>query len=251
MRRTVVAANWKMNMTPSQAEEFINAIKTDINGADNEVFIIPPFTAIPKVTSLLEDTDVKVGAQNLYFEEKGAFTGEISAEMLTDAGVEAVVIGHSERREYFSEDDEIINKKLKKAIEHGLTPILCCGESLETREEGKAAEWIERQITQDFDGIGREDALKCIIAYEPIWAIGTGKVATSDQAEEICAKIREKLTQLYDQEAADGIRILYGGSVNAGNCAELFAKDNIDGGLIGGAGLKPEFTDIVKTGSPN
>lgn len=251
MRRTVVAANWKMNMTPSQAEEFINAIKTDINGADNEVFIIPPFTAIPKVTSLLEDTDVKVGAQNLYFEEKGAFTGEISAEMLADAGVEAVVIGHSERREYFSEDDEIINKKLKKAIEHGLTPILCCGESLETREEGKAAEWIERQITQDFDGIGREDALKCIIAYEPIWAIGTGKVATSDQAEEICAKIREKLTQLYDQEAADGIRILYGGSVNAGNCAELFAKDNIDGGLIGGAGLKPEFTDIVKTGSPN
>ncbi len=251
MRRTVVAANWKMNMTPSQAEEFINAIKTDINGADNEVFIIPPFIAIPKVISLLEDTDVKVGAQNLYFEEKGAFTGEISAEMLTDAGVEAVVIGHSERREYFSEDDEIINKKLKKAIEHGLTPILCCGESLETREEGKAAEWIERQITQDFDGIGREDALKCIIAYEPIWAIGTGKVATSDQAEEICAKIREKLTQLYDQEAADGIRILYGGSVNAGNCAELFAKDNIDGGLIGGAGLKPEFTDIVKTGSPN
>ena len=251
MRRTVVAANWKMNMTPSQAEEFINAIKTDINGADNEVFIIPPFIAIPKVKALLEDTDVKVGAQNLYFEEKGAFTGEISAEMLADAGVEAVVIGHSERREYFSEDDEIINKKLKKAIEHGLTPILCCGESLETREEGKAAEWIERQITQDFDGIGREDALKCIIAYEPIWAIGTGKVATSDQAEEICAKIREKLTQLYDQEAADGIRILYGGSVNAGNCAELFAKDNIDGGLIGGAGLKPEFTDIVKTGSPN
>ena len=251
MRRTVVAANWKMNMTPSQAEEFINAIKTDINGADNEVFIIPPFIAIPKVTSILEDTDVKVGAQNLYFEEKGAFTGEISAEMLADAGVEAVVIGHSERREYFSEDDEIINKKLKKAIEHGLTPILCCGESLETREEGKAAEWIERQITQDFDGIGREDALKCIIAYEPIWAIGTGKVATSDQAEEICAKIREKLTQLYDQEAADGIRILYGGSVNAGNCAELFAKDNIDGGLIGGAGLKPEVTDIVKTGSPN
>lgn len=251
MRRTVVAANWKMNMTPSQAEEFINAIKTDINGADNEVFIIPPFIAIPKVKALLEDTDVKVGAQNLYFEEKGAFTGEISAEMLADAGVEAVVIGHSERREYFSEDDEIINKKLKKAIEHGLTPILCCGESLETREEGKAAEWIERQITQDFDGIGREDALKCIIAYEPIWAIGTGKVATSDQAEEICAKIREKLTQLYDQEAADGIRILYGGSVNAGNCAELFAKDNIDGGLIGGAGLKPEFTDIVKTGSLN
>ncbi len=246
MRRTVVAANWKMNMTPSMAEEFTGSIKDQIVDAEAEVYIIPPFISIPKVKEVLSGTDVKIGAQNLYFEEKGAFTGEVSASMLTDSGVDAVIIGHSERREYFNEDDTIINKKLKKALEHDLTPILCCGESLETREAGKAVEWIERQITEDLSGISKDDVLKCIIAYEPIWAIGTGKVATSDQAEEICAKIREKIEQLYDKDAADSIRILYGGSVNAGNCAELFAKENIDGGLIGGAGLKPEFVEIVK-----
>ena len=181
----------------------------------------------------------------MYFEEKGAYTGEISAEMLVDAGVKYVVLGHSERREYFKEDDVILNKKVKKALEAGLTPILCCGESLEQREMGVTLDWIRLQIKSDLDGVTAEQVASMVIAYEPIWAIGTGKTATSDQAEEVCAAIRECIKEMYGEATAEAVRIQYGGSVNAGNAAELFAKANIDGGLVGGASLKADFGKIV------
>lgn len=248
MRKTIVAANWKMNMTPSQGVDFINSILGDIKGSKAEVHIIPPFVCIPSVLNALEGSNLIVGAQNLYFEEKGAFTGEISGQMLKDAGCRSVIVGHSERRLYFNETDEIINLKLKKALEHELIPILCCGESLETRKAGEAGSFIEGQIESALLGVSKKDVMGLIIAYEPIWAIGTGEVATSDQAEEICSIIRSKLESLYDNETAKNTHILYGGSVNASNCKELFSSPNIDGGLIGGAGLKPEFIDIVKCG---
>ena len=180
----------------------------------------------------------------MYFEEKGAYTGEISAEMLVDAGVKYVVIGHSERRDYFKEDDVLLNKKVKKAIE-GLTPILCCGETLEQREMGVTLDWIRLQIKSDLAGVAAADVANMVIAYEPIWAIGTGKTATSDQAQEVCGAIRACVAEIYDQATADSVRIQYGGSVNAGNAAELFAKPDIDGGLVGGASLKADFGKIV------
>ena len=245
MRRRIVAANWKMNMTSDEAGAFINTIREGINGKEAEVHIIPPSVDIAVVKDALKGTDILVGAQNMYYEDKGAFTGEISADMLTCLGVHSVVIGHSERRNIFSEDDEMINLKVKKALEKGLVPILCCGESLDTREAGKVSEWINAQIESAFSGISAQDAVKCIIAYEPIWAIGTGKVATTDQAQEVCLLIREKIKELYGSETAEDIHILYGGSVKADNCKELFECPDIDGGLVGGASLKPEFVDIV------
>lgn len=245
MRRRIVAANWKMNMTPDEAGAFIDTIREGIKVKEAEVHIIPPFVDIAVVKEALEGTDVFVGAQNMYHKDKGAFTGEISADMLIDLGVRSVVIGHSERRNFFSEDDGMINLKVKKALEKGLMPILCCGESLDTREAGKVSEWISCQIESAFSGIGAEDAVKCIIAYEPIWAIGTGKVATTDQAQEVCLLIREKIKEFYGSDVAENIHILYGGSVKADNCKELFECPDIDGGLVGGASLKPEFVDIV------
>ena len=245
MRRRVVAANWKMNMTPSEAVAFIDSIRDSINGAEAEVHVIPPFTDIVSVSEALKGTDVKIGAQNMYFEDKGAFTGEISADMLKDLGVYSVVIGHSERRGIFGEDDDLINKKIKQALAKDLVPIVCCGESLETREAGNETQWITGQIKSAFEGIEKADAAQCIIAYEPIWAIGTGKVATADQAQEICLLIRNVLSDIYGSDTADNMRILYGGSVKADNCKELFECPDIDGGLIGGAGIKPEFIDIV------
>ena len=245
MRRRVVAGNWKMNMTPSEAAEFAASICDSITGADAEVHIIPPFTDIAAVKDAFKGSDVKVGAQNMYHEDKGAFTGEVSPVMLADLGVYSVIIGHSERRTVFKEDDTIINLKLKKALEKGLVPILCCGESLEIREAGNVDEWIKSQIVSAFSGVYEEDALRTIVAYEPIWAIGTGKVATTEQAQEVCALIRQVLADIYSPDAADRIRILYGGSVNAGNCKELFECPDIDGGLVGGASLKSEFADIV------
>lgn len=248
MRRKLIAGNWKMNKTPNEALTLIAELKSAVAGADADVcYCVPSIDIIPAVEAV-KGTTVEIGAQNLYYEEKGAYTGEISAAMLTDAGVKYVIIGHSERRGYFHETDEDINKKLKKAIEHGLTPILCCGESLEQREAGDTFTWVESQIEADFDGISASDAVKTVIAYEPIWAIGTGRTATSAQAEEVCAHIRTHIAKLYDQATADAIRILYGGSMNADNAAELLSQPDIDGGLIGGASLKADFAKIVHCG---
>ena len=190
-------------------------------------------------------TNIQIGAENMYFEEKGAYTGEISPNMLVDAGVKYVIIGHSERREYFAETDETVNKKVLKAFEHGLTPIICCGETLTQREQGITLDWIRQQIKIAFQNVTAEQAKTAVIAYEPIWAIGTGKTATSDQAEEVCGAIRACIAEVYDEATAAEIRIQYGGSVNASNAAELFAKPDIDGGLVGGASLKPDFGKIV------
>ena len=244
-RRRIVAGNWKMNKTPSEAKALVEELKPLVNNADVDVVYCVPAVDIVPVVEAVKGTNVKVGAENLYTEDKGAYTGEISADMLVDAGVEYVVIGHSERREYFAETDEFLNKKVKKAIEKGLTPILCCGESLEQREMGVTMDWIRLQIKSDLTGVAASDVAKMVIAYEPIWAIGTGKTATSDQAEEVCAGIRECIAKMYDQATADAVRIQYGGSVNAGNATELFSKPNIDGGLVGGASLKADFGDIV------
>ncbi len=244
-RRRIVAGNWKMNKTPSEALALVNELKPLVANDDVDVVYCVPAVDIVPVVEAVKGTNVKVGAENLYTEDKGAYTGEISADMLVDAGVEYVVIGHSERREYFNETDEFLNKKVKKAIEKGLTPILCCGETLEQREMGVTMDWIRLQIKSDLAGVAASDVAKLVIAYEPIWAIGTGKTATSDQAEEVCAGIRECVAEMYDQATADAVRIQYGGSVNAGNAKELFSKPNIDGGLVGGASLKADFGDIV------
>lgn len=244
-RRKVVAGNWKMNMTPSQAVKLVEELKPLVQSDDVDVVYCVPAIDIMPVADAVKGTNVKVGAENMYYEEKGAYTGEISAEMLVDAGVEYVIIGHSERRDYFKECDCTLNKKVKKAYEHNLTPILCCGESLEQREMGVTMDWIRLQIKSDLVGITADQVKNLIIAYEPIWAIGTGKTATTEQAEEVCKGIRECVAEMYDAATADAVRILYGGSVNAGNAAELFAQPDIDGGLVGGASLKADFGKIV------
>ena len=244
-RKKIIAGNWKMNKTPSEAIALIEELKPLVaNDAVDVVFCVPAIDIIPAVQAV-EGTNIAIGAENLYFEEKGAYTGEIAADMLTDAGVKYVIIGHSERREYFAETDETVNKKVKKAIEHGLTPIICCGESLTQRKQGIYIEWIRMQIKIAFQDIAAADAANTVIAYEPIWAIGTGETATSDQAEEVCGAIRACIAEIYDDATAEAIRIQYGGSVNAGNAAELFSKPDIDGGLVGGASLKADFGSIV------
>ena len=244
-RRKIIAGNWKMNKTPSEAvklaEELIPLVKND---DVDVVFCVPAIDIVP-VVNAVKGTNIEVGAENLYIEDSGAYTGEISADMIVDAGAKYVIIGHSERREYFLETDEFLNKKVKKALEKGLIPILCCGESLEQREMGVTIDWIRFQIKSDLTGVSADDAKKIVIAYEPIWAIGTGKTATSDQAQEVCKAIRDCLAEIYDQATADEIRIQYGGSMNAGNAAELLAKPDIDGGLVGGASLKPDFGKVV------
>ncbi|MDO4961070.1 MAG: triose-phosphate isomerase [Eubacteriales bacterium] len=245
MRKKLIAGNWKMNMTPSEGIALIGTLKDLVKNDEVDVcYCVPAIDIVPAVEAT-KGTNVAIGAQNLYFEEKGAYTGEISASMLVDAGVKYVIMGHSERRGYFFETNEDINKKAKKALEHGLTPIMCCGESLEQRQQGLTISWIREQIKVGFEGISAEDAVKIVIAYEPIWAIGTGVTATSEQAEEVCADIRKYLAELYDAKTADTIRILYGGSMNAANAAELLAMADIDGGLIGGASLKTDFGKIV------
>ncbi len=244
-RRKIVAGNWKMNMTPSQAvtlcEELKDLVKSD---SVDVVYCVPAVDIVP-VVEAVKGTNVEVGAENMYFEEKGAYTGEISAAMLVDAGVKYVIIGHSERRDYFKEDDALLNKKVKKAFEAGLTPILCCGESLEQREMGVTMDWIRFQIKSDLVGVSADQVKEMVIAYEPIWAIGTGRTATTEQAEEVCKGIRDCIAEIYDEATAEAVRIQYGGSVNAGNAAELFAQPDIDGGLVGGASLKADFGKIV------
>ncbi len=247
-RRNIIAGNWKMNKTPTEAvalaKELVPLVK---DAACDVVFCVPAIDIVP-VVEAVKGSNVEVGAENLYIEDSGAYTGEISADMIKDAGAKYVIIGHSERREYFLESDEFLNKKVKKALEKGLIPILCCGESLEQREMGVTIDWIRLQIKSDLTGISADEAKKIVIAYEPIWAIGTGKTATSDQAQEVCKAIRDCLAEIYDQATADAIRIQYGGSMNAANAAELLAKPDIDGGLVGGASLKADFGTIVAAG---
>ena len=246
-RKKIIAGNWKMNMTPSEAVELVNTLKPLVANDDVDVvFCVPAIDIIP-VVEAAKGSNIQIGAENMYFEEKGAFTGEVSAEMLKDLGVDYVIMGHSERREYNNETDETVNLKAKKSLEKGLIPIVCCGESLEQREAGITMDWIAIQIKKAFAGISADDAKKVVVAYEPIWAIGTGKTATDDQAEEVCGGIRKLLEDLYDTETAKAITIQYGGSMNPKNCAGLLAKPNIDGGLIGGASLKSaDFAVITK-----
>ena len=244
-RKKIVAGNWKMNKTPSEAVALVEELKPLVANEDVDVvFCVPAIDIIP-VAEAVKGTNIQVGAENMYFEESGAYTGEISPAMLTDAGVKYVVLGHSERREYFAETNETVNKKMLKAFEHGITPIMCCGETLEQREQGVTMDFIRQQVKVGFQNVTADQAKTAVIAYEPIWAIGTGETATSDQAEEVCAAIRACIAEVYDDATAAEIRIQYGGSVNAGNAAELFAKPDIDGGLVGGASLKADFGKIV------
>ena len=247
-RKKIIAGNWKMNMTPSEAVKLVETLKPlVVNDEVDVVFCVPAIDIIP-VVEAAKGSNIQVGAENMYFEESGAYTGEISAAMLVDAGVKYVIIGHSERRDYFKEDDVLLNKKVKKAFEAGITPILCCGESLEQRELGVTMDWIRLQIKSDLAGVTADQVKSMVIAYEPIWAIGTGKTATSDQAQEVCKGIRDLIAEIYDTDTAEAVRIQYGGSMNAGNAAELLAKPDIDGGLIGGASLKADFGQVVNAG---
>lgn len=245
MGKYIIAGNWKMNKLPSETYAFVKEVAEATKGAKCEVVCCTPFVCLSEAVRAAKDTHVKIGAENLHFEDKGAFTGEVSADMLLDLGVEYVIIGHSERRQYFAETDETVNKKTIKALEKGLTPIVCVGESLEQREAGVTMSLITDQIKAAFTGIKACCAKKVVVAYEPIWAIGTGKVATDDQAEEVCAGIRSVLAKIYDEETAAAVTIQYGGSMNAGNAAGLLAKENIDGGLIGGASLKVQDFSVI------
>ena len=234
-----------MNMTPSEAVALVNELKPLVVNEDVDVvFCVPAIDIIPAMDAA-KGTNIYIGAENMYYEEKGAYTGEISPNMLVDAGVKYVIIGHSERREYFAETDETVNKKVLKAFEHGITPIVCCGETLTQREQGITIDWIRQQIKIAFLNVTADQAKTAVIAYEPIWAIGTGKVATTEQAEEVCAAIRVCIGEIYDEATAEAIRIQYGGSVSASSAPELFAQPDIDGGLVGGASLKPDFGKIV------
>ena len=244
-RKKIIAGNWKMNMTPSEAVALINTLKPLVQNDEVDVLLCVPAIDIIPAMEAAKGTNIQIGAENMYFEEKGAYTGEISPNMLNDAGVKYVIIGHSERREYFAETDETVNKKVLKAFEHGITPIICCGESLTQREQGITIDWIRQQIKIAFLNVTADQAKTAVIAYEPIWAIGTGKVATTEQAEEVCAAIRACIGEIYDEATAEAIRIQYGGSVSAASAPELFAQPDIDGGLVGGASLKADFGKIV------
>ncbi len=237
-RKKIIAGNWKMNMTPSEAVKLVETLKPlVVNDEVDVVFCVPAIDIIP-VVEATKGTNIQVGAENMYFEEKGAYTGEISPAMLVDAGVKYVVLGHSERREYFGETNEDVNKKVLKAFEHGITPIMCCGETLTQREQGVTMDFIRQQVKVGFQGVTADQAKTAVIAYEPIWAIGTGKTATTEQAQEVCAEI-------YDEATAEAIRIQYGGSVNPATAPDLFVQNDIDGGLVGGASLKADFGKIV------
>ena len=247
MRRTVIAGNWKMNMTPAKTKAFITELAPMVAGKDKcDVVLCVPFVDIATAVEAAKGTNIKIGAQNVHFKESGAYTGEISAEMLCEVGAEYVIVGHSERRQYFGETDETVNLRTKAALAAGLKVILCLGELLEERQAGITEEIVSMQTKLDFAGIEEKDLSNVIIAYEPVWAIGTGLTATPEQAEEVCAIIRRVIESLYSKEAAEEMTIQYGGSMNDANASELLAKENIDGGLIGGASLKTDkFTAIV------
>ena len=246
MRRKVIAGNWKMNMLPNEAINFIEEFAPMVKNAKHEVVLCVPYTDLFYALLNVQGTNIKIGAQNMHWEEKGAYTGEISGSMLKSIGVEYVIIGHSERRQYFAETDETVNKKIKSALAVNLKPIVCVGETLEQREAGITEQIITAQVEKAFDGIAATDLEKIIIAYEPIWAIGTGKTATKEDANTTIMQIRKKIAEMYGQNEADGVIIQYGGSVKSSNAKELFEMSDIDGGLVGGASLKAEeFSKIV------
>ena len=247
MRRKVIAGNWKMNMLPNETIDFIQELTPLVKDTKNEVILCVPYTDLFYALLHVQGTNIKIGAQNMHWEEKGAYTGEVSAPMLKSIGVEYVIIGHSERRQYFAETDETVNKKIKSALAHGLKPIVCVGETLEQREAGETETIVTNQIAKAFEGIASENLGKIIVAYEPIWAIGTGKTATKEDANNTIMQIRKKLAEIYGQNEAEGVIIQYGGSVKSSNAKELFEMSDIDGGLVGGASLKAEeFSKIVK-----
>lgn len=246
MRKAIIAGNWKMHKTVSEATALVEELKPLVKGATCDVVVCPTSICLPAVVEAVKGTNIKVGAQNMHFEEDGAFTGEISPIMLKDLGVEYVIIGHSERRQYFNETDETVNKKLKSAFAHGLVPILCIGESLEEREGNITEEVLAKQVKLDLNGITSENVKGMIVAYEPIWAIGTGKTATADDANETIGFIRKVIEKLYSNEVSEAVRIQYGGSVKPSTIKEQMEKEHIDGGLIGGASLKAQdFSAIV------
>ena len=250
LRAAVIAGNWKMNKTRPEAKALVEELKPLVKDADSVVVVCVPFTNLETVLEAAKGSNIKVGAQNCHFEKSGAFTGEVSADMLVEMGVEYVVIGHSERRQYFGETDITVNKRTIAALEAGLNVILCVGEMLEDRELGITEELVAMQTKIALNGVDKADLAKVIIAYEPVWAIGTGKTATAEQANEVCSVIRNTVAKIYDQAAADAMTIQYGGSMNAKNAEELLAQPDVDGGLIGGASLKaPDFSVIVNAAS--
>ncbi len=247
VRKAVIAGNWKMNKTPAEAKELLNAIAPLVKDAGCDVVACVPYVDLQTALEATAGTNIKIGAENCHWEPSGAFTGEISADMLAAMGVGYVIIGHSERRTYFGDTDVTVQKRTRAALDKGLTVILCVGEYLEQREQGITAELVAMQTKIALQGVSKEELSRVIIAYEPVWAIGTGRTATAEQANEVCAVIRGVIKELYDEEAAEKMVIQYGGSMNAKNAAELLAQPDVDGGLIGGASLKPaDFAEIVK-----
>lgn len=249
MRKQIIAGNWKMHTDLAEATILVEGIKAALAEGEvsREVVVCPPFTGLSTVADLIEDTDVRLGAQNMYFEPKGAFTGEVSPLMLTDVSCHYVILGHSERREYFSESDALINQKIKAAFQYDLIPILCVGESLAQREANETQSFIDSQLTAGLEGLTAEQVSQMVIAYEPIWAIGTGKTATAEQAGEVCTAIRAKVAALFDAATAEALRIQYGGSVKGSNAKEILSQPDIDGALVGGASLKADdFMAIIK-----
>ena len=246
-RKTIIAGNWKMNKTPSETKAFAEQFKAILPKTKwCDIVVCVPTVDLSAAVRSFKDSRIAVGAENVYFEKSGAYTGEISADMLADLGVRYVIVGHSERRALFGETDQIVNKKVLAALEAGLNPIICVGESLAQREMGVTMELIALQVKSALAGVSAEQMRRCVIAYEPIWAIGTGKTATADQAEEVCAQIRKVIGEVYGEAVAEATTVQYGGSMNAKNCEELLSKKDVDGGLIGGAALKPEqFVDII------
>ena len=247
MRKKIIAGNWKMNMLPNEAIQFIEELAPLVKNTENEVILCVPYIDLFYALLTAQNTNIKIGAQNMHFAENGAYTGEVSGKMLKSINVEYVIIGHSERRQYFNESDETVNKKVKAAFENGLKPIVCVGETLEQRESGKVEEIITNQTKLALDGLTNEQVENTIIAYEPIWAIGTGKTATKEDANDAVKAIRKKIAEIYGQNVADGVIIQYGGSVKSSNAKELFSMSDIDGALVGGASLKAdEFSKIVE-----
>ena len=244
MRKPIIAGNWKMNLTIKEAVQFVSDVKDKVGREDVESVICAPFTFLKDLKEAVKNTNIKISAQNMHFEDSGAFTGEVSAPMLKEIGIDYCVIGHSERRQYFAETDETVNKKIKQAFKYSIVPILCVGETLSQREEGKTNDVVKNQVVSDLEGLDKNLASKMVIAYEPIWAIGTGKTATSTQANEVISFIRNTVKELYGETVSESIRIQYGGSVKPDNVSQIMAESDIDGALVGGASLKAD--DFVK-----
>ncbi|MFO8052782.1 MAG: triose-phosphate isomerase [Candidatus Omnitrophota bacterium] len=251
MRKPFIAGNWKMNKTAAEAADLASKLKENVGEfKDADILICPPYTSLSAAQEAIKDSVIELGAQNMHWQDKGAFTGEVSAAMLKGAGIKFVIIGHSERRKYFSETNQEVNKKIKSAISADLLPIVCVGETLEQREQGKEKEVIEKQLTEGFNSLTEDDLEKVTVAYEPVWAIGTGKTATGEQADQMHSFIRNWFRENFSDQAAEKIRLLYGGSVKPANIQELISKENIDGALVGGASLKAQdFTAIIKNSS--